>query len=71
MIGSSIPENTVNFIRETLANTNGEVKETVLIIDMINDFLHEKGVLYSNRHEALIPEMKNFIELFRKGLKKT
>lgn len=62
MIGSTIPENITNFIRDTLINTNGDVKEVVLVIDMINDFLHKKGSLYSDRHEALIPEMKDFIK---------
>jgi nicotinamidase-related amidase len=68
MIGSIIPENTTDFIRKTLVSTGGEIKEVILIIDMINDFLHEKGALYSERHKALVPEMKNFLERkYREG----
>lgn len=62
MIGSIIPENVIDFIRKTLAHTKGDIKETVLVIDMINDFLHEKGSLYSDRHRAIVPEMKKFLD---------
>lgn len=62
MIASIIPENTIDFIRKTLVDTKGERRELLLIIDMINDFLHEKGALYSERHKALVPEMKHFLE---------
>ncbi len=62
MISSIIPENTIDFIRKTLVHTKGEKREVLLIIDMINDFLHEKGVLYSERHKVLVPEMKHFLE---------
>ena len=62
MIGSIIPDNITEFIRKTLISTGGDIKEVILIIDMINDFLHEKGTLYSERHKAIVPEMKNFLE---------
>ncbi|MEQ8188975.1 MAG: isochorismatase family cysteine hydrolase [Candidatus Eremiobacterota bacterium] len=68
MIASIIPDSITDFIRKTLVDTKGEVKEVILIIDMINDFLHEKGALYSERHKALVPVMKNFLERkYREG----
>ena len=61
MIGSTIPTNVKKYIRNSLVRTGGNVGEVILIIDMINDFLHEKGALYSDRHRALVPAMKEFL----------
>jgi len=62
MIGSIIPDNVTKYIRNTLIKTGGNIPEAVLVIDMINDFLRSEGTLYSDRHEALVPKMKEFLE---------
>ena len=39
-----------------------DVREVVLVIDMINDFCARDGAVYSERHAAIIPDMIAFLE---------